>query len=191
MDEFEPLLLELTCGEDPRAWVASEAIASSHAPPFTELDELLERGNSDERWWATVTLARIDDERARQCLIRALDDRDMSVRQCAALGLRNHPSDEAIPALLRALRVPDSMLSRLAADALAALGEPAAPVLVEEMRSGQGHARVEAARALADMRQPSTIPALFQALDDASFLVAYWAEEGLHRMNVGMLFFSP
>jgi HEAT repeat protein len=191
VDDFETLLTELTCGEDARAWAASKALVDAHTPPISKLSKLLETGSPDERWWATVTLARIDDPRARRGLIKSLGDPDLSVRQCAALGLRAHPSEEAISCLEVALLSPDPMLSRLAADALSAIGEPAALILIEAMRSSQGRARIEAARALADMRLPSTIPNLFEALDDPSFLVAYWAEEGLRRMNVGMLFFSP
>lgn len=191
MDHFESLLTELTCGEDRRAWAASEALAEAHTPPISKLSKLLETGSPDERWWATATLARIDDPRARRDLVKSLDDLDLSVRQCAALGLRAHPSETAISCLESALLSSDPMLSRLAADALAAIGEPAVTALIEAMRSSKGRARIEAARALADMRLPSTIPDLFEALDDPSFLVTYWAEEGLRRMNVGMVFFSP
>jgi HEAT repeat protein len=189
---FDTLLADLTSGEDGRASAAVTALASADAPPIERLSKLLEASDPDQRWWATAALAGIDHPQARRGLLQSLADPDLFVRQCAALGLREQPTEQAIADLLRAMQSPDPMLSRLAADALAAIGEPAAPALIQALRSEvKAGLRVQAARALASAQVPDAIPALFEALDDPSYLVAYWAEEALQRMNVGMLFFSP
>jgi NADPH-dependent ferric siderophore reductase len=46
-------------------------------------------------------------------------------------------------------------------------------------------------RVLALVGDKSSIPALFEALDSDSMLIEYWANEGLERMGVGMVFFKP
>jgi len=50
---------------------------------------------------------------------------------------------------------------------------------------------VEAVRALAKIGDQRAIPALFEALDDNSALIEYWASEGLEKMGVGMVFYKP
>jgi HEAT repeat protein len=191
VDPFDTLLSDLTSGKDERALAAATALAGADAPTITRLLRLIETHDVDQRWWATAALARINDVQARRALIQSLEDPDLAVRQCAALGLRMQPTEKAIPALLRAMHAADSMLSRLAADALEAIGEAAAPALIQSLQSENVGVRVQAARALAASKLPDAIPALFEALNDPSYLVAYWAEEGLRRMNVGMLFFDP
>lgn len=191
MARSESLLSDLTSGDDQRASAAATALADADEPTITRLLKLLEISDPDQRWWATATLAGIDQPLARRGLLRSLEDADLSVRQCAALGLRMQPTEQAVPSLLQAMQSADPMLSRLAADALAVIGEAAAPVLIQALGSENASVRAQAARALAASKLPSAIPALFEALDDPSHIVSYWAEEGLRRMNVGMVFFSP
>jgi len=60
------------------------------------------------------------------------------------------------------------------------------------MENGPQAARVEAAKALAEIRDPRTIAAFFNALQNGdSPLVEYWADQGLERLGIGMSFFSP
>ena len=59
------------------------------------------------------------------------------------------------------------------------------------MQGDIARARINAARALAEMRVEAAIPILFEALDDPLSIVVYWAEEGLERLGVGMTFFKP
>jgi HEAT repeat protein len=93
--------------------------------------------------------------------------------------------------LIALLSSDDRLLALLVADALVAVGKEAVPALLQVMQEGSSAARLEASRALALIGEPSSIPALFEALDDRSALVSYWAEEGLSRMGVGMAFFKP
>ncbi len=53
------------------------------------------------------------------------------------------------------------------------------------------HARREAARSLAAIGDPRAVPALYSVLEDDSALLVYWAEQGLERMGVGMVYFNP
>jgi HEAT repeat protein len=50
---------------------------------------------------------------------------------------------------------------------------------------------MEAMRALALIGDQRSIPLLFEALDSDSMLMEYWANEGLERMGVGMIFYKP
>ena len=79
----------------------------------------------------------------------------------------------------------------LAADALATIGGPAVPDLLEVAQNGGQGARLEAIRALATIGDQRSLPLLFSLLDGESALMEYWANEGLERMGVGMAFFKP
>ena len=175
-DEAEALVPQIT--QDPR-WI-DELRAWLHDP------------NPDVRWWAVRTLAAYPagTPQVADALRHALQDPDPEVRAAAALGLRQHPTPDAIPELRRLLEAEDAFLARLAAEALAALGPAATAALVDVLRHGNPAARREAARALAQTDDPEAIEALFHALDDPSPLVNLWAEDALHRRGVGMMFWT-
>lgn len=191
MDDLEDLLSELRSGDDARA--------ESSLPSFAELGEIalppllrqLNSESADERWWAAGALSLIHHPNASEGLIQALKDSDPSVRQCAAFGLRQQPNPEAIPTLIHALGDSDRLLARLASDALAALRERATSPLTQALRSPDARVRIGAARALANLDDLSTIAPLFTALDDPSPMVSFWAEEGLQRLGLGMVYFEP
>jgi HEAT repeat protein len=82
-------------------------------------------------------------------------------------------------------------VARLAADGLSRFGAPAVPALIEGLQSEDVARRAGAARALCAIQSTESIPALYAALDDPSAFVTYYAEEGLRRMGVGMIFFEP
>jgi HEAT repeat protein len=187
----QTLLRELQSGDDDRTESAVHQVAELGEHMLPLLLEQLQSPEPDQRWWATAALTHIDREEARKALLESLKDEDTAVRQCAAFGLRRHPYVDAIPILLDLLGDQDRLLARLAADALAALGESAVSPLTEAMRSEDAAVRIEAARALASIDDPSVIAPLFAALDDASSIVTHWAEEGLQRRGVGMVFFKP
>ncbi len=187
----QTLLGELQSGDDDRSERAVHRVAELGERMLPLLLEQLQSQEPDQRWWATAALTHIDREEARKALLKSLGDHDSAVRQCAAFGLRRHPYVDAIPTLLDLLGDQDRLLARLAADALAALGECAVSPLTEALRSEDAAVRIEAARALAAIDDPSTIAPLFTALDDDSSLVTHWAEEGLQRRGVGMVFFKP
>jgi HEAT repeat protein len=124
-------------------------------------------------------------------LIQALQDVDAAVRQCAALGLREQPSAEALPALATAMADDDPLVSRLAADAMAACGPPAVAHLDRALHSEHPRVRIEAARALAGLRDPSALPALYAALRDPTPLVEHWVILGLQALGQGLVYFKP
>jgi len=189
------LLSDLSSGDDQRA---ANAVTEISSMPGKQRSDLLERlqqlmasPDVDTRWWATRSIAEISDDQVPALLMNALDDLDSSVRQCAALGLRFHANSESVPALLNALEDHDSLVARLASLALVAVGEEAVLGLIETMQNSSQSARLEAARALATIGDHRSIPVLFDALEQDSALLEYWANEGLERMGVGMVFFSP
>jgi HEAT repeat protein len=191
MDSYMDILDELSCGDDERA----EAALSRQAvwgPELVEpLHERLFNPEAEVRWWAVRGLAEIDDDRVPELLLGALSDPDKSVRWCAGLALRTHPSEKAAPALIKLLGDEDALSRRLAGDALVAIGNLAVPQLIDAMQHGEHLVRLEAVRALAKISDPRAIPVLFEALDDNSALIEYWASEGLEKMGVGMVFYKP
>jgi len=189
--DLEVLLADLTSGDDVRAEAAVSSLADLGEAALPSLLELLESPSPDHRWWAVRALTALDEPAGWLGAVRGLEDPDPSVRQCAALALRHRPLVEAVPGLSQALADPDRLTARLAADALGAVGSAATSALVRALISPSPAVRIEAARALADLRDKESIPALFAALDDPSTVVQYWVEEALERMGVGMVFFKP
>jgi len=185
------LLNQLTSGDDQRAEAAALALADLGAKILPPLQSLLQSPVPETRWWATRALAELDMPQVVPLLIKSLQDKDTTVRQCAALALSFRSHDTAVAYLIPVLNDPDRLLAHLAADALVATGEAAVPALLEVMQTGLQAARLEAVRALALIGDTRAIPTLFTALDEGSALLEYWADEGLQRMGVGMTFFKP
>jgi HEAT repeat protein len=189
MSTMASLVGELLSDDEARAEASVHALARLGEPALKALLPLLESPEGDTRWWAVRAAAAIPGPRSAAVLIAALQDGAPEVRQAAALGLRLHPSDEAVAALVQLLADDDPLTARLASDALAAVGEAALPDL-RRAASADG-ARTNAVRAMALMKKPAAIPDLFAVLDDPSPLVRHWAERGLEDLGVGMVFFSP
>lgn len=136
-------------------------------------------------------MAEIDDPDSKDFFILALKDESELVRHCAALALRRQPHLDAIPPLADLLSGEDRFLARLAADALAAIGKPATRTLLEIVEHADLPARLEAVRALAAIGDHDSVSIMFALLDDDSALIEYWANEGLEKMGIGMVFFEP
>jgi len=185
------MLNELISGDDARAEAVVPGLARLGETALDPLLALLDSPESDQRWWATRTLAALVQPVARDGLRRSLKDNDPAVRQCAALGLRQRPTQSAISALIDALHDTDRLVARLASDALVATGPLAIPSLISVLESPDPAVRIEAIRALAAINDHQAIHALFTALDDPSHIVSYWAEQGLNRLGVGMVYFKP
>jgi HEAT repeat protein len=191
MDEIQSLVQELTCGDDNRAETAAQSLAAFGAQAIPFLQELLRADQSETRWWAVRGLAEVHDTAVPPLLIRALRDPEIAVRECAALGLRKQPDPAAIPDLIERLQGEEGELGRLAVDALTSIGTEAVEPLIEVGKNGSQKARLAAIQALARIADTRSIPALFDALDEDSALMEYWATEGLEKMGVGMSFFKP
>ena len=191
MIELPGLITDLASGDDLRAEAARVALELHGSAALSELLRLAHSSSPDHRWWAIRCLSDDHDERADRALINGLDDPDLTVRQAAAVALRDRPMATAIPLLVHLLGSEDSLLSRLASDALAATGSAATSILAEALQSASASARIGAARALALNLDPGAIPALYAALGDVSNMVEYWAIEGLERRGLGMVYFLP
>ena len=155
------------------------------------MHNFLKSTNPDFRWWAVRTLAEISHPDVPVYLVSALQDPDPSVQQCAALALRQNPRNEAIPVLISLLTSTDRLTARLAADALITTGEHAVLFLIDVLQNGDQAARIEAARALAMIGDTRSIPYFFKIINENSMILDYWANEGLNRMGVGMIFVQP
>jgi HEAT repeat protein len=189
--ELQALIAELTSGDDRRAEASIGCLKPYGSRLLPALAPLLDSRDVDTRWWAVRILAELSDGQAPDLIIAALEDEDVSVRQCAALAITRHGDARAVPGLVQLLSDPDSLLARLAANALVAVGSPAVHPLLELLRDGKPRARFEAVRALALIGDPRAIPALMAVLEEDSTLMEYWADEGLRRMGVGMVYFAP
>jgi HEAT repeat protein len=185
------LIAEFTCGSDQRAELAALQLSAAGPQSLEILHELLEEQNPEVRWWATRSLADIRTTEAVPLLLIALNDSDPGVQQCAALALRSQPDPAAIPQLILSLDAEDRLLTRLAGDALIAIGGDAVPHMIALMEAGSQSARLEASRALAAIGDTRAIPVLIKVLDQDSALMEHWAEQGLEKMGVGTVFFEP
>jgi len=190
-EELQALVLELTSGDDGRAEASIRCLADHSEPVLPAIAPLLEAREPDIRWWAVRLLAEIREDETPLLLIKALQDEDSSVRQCAALAISRQGDERAVPALIQSLSETDSLMVRLAANALVAIGAAAVPALLDLLRDGTPVTRFEAVRALALIGDPRAYPALMGVLEEDSALMEYWANEGLERMGAGMIYFSP
>jgi HEAT repeat protein len=201
------ILNDLMSGDDSLAEAAVQRLlglpGEQRMAAITALQVSLASPDSDHRWWAVRALAELPSLQTQSLLVQALKDPDPSVRQCAALGLRQQIQrapredlaaetiDRLLPALLDGLNDPDPLAARLAADALGAIGEPVVPQLLEFLEGSNQAARLLVVRSLAEIGDERAIPALIAALDEDSSLMEYWANEGLEKMGVGMTYFFP
>lgn len=185
------LINAFKCGSDQRAEKAALQLATHGSSSLELLKELLNHPEADVRWWATRALAEIPVPETIELTLVALQDQDPAVQQCATLALQHQPHPAAIPQLINALDAPDRLLGRLAGDALIAIANEAVPALIQAAENHSQSARLEAVRALSLIGDTRSIPVLFKILGEDSAVMEYWAEQGLEKMGVGMVFFKP
>lgn len=190
MSLLDDLLADLASGDESRAEAAASELAQLGDSALFALRALLESSDTDQRWWAVRTLAQIPGVDAG-LFLAALSDFSVEVRQAAALALAAHPLEEAAPLLVRALNDADSMVGTLSANALIAIGKPAVPILLGALESASRSARIHMMRALAEMRDHRAIPAMMKAMEADSAMVNYWANEGLERLGLNMVYIKP
>ncbi|MGH2582699.1 MAG: HEAT repeat domain-containing protein [Anaerolineales bacterium] len=184
------LVEEFSSGDAIRSETALRAVLQQKNS-LQEIEKIVEHTNAEVRWWATRALAALDQEEAGRMLVKKLRDPDLAVRQCAALALSHRPVAGSVPELIEALKNEDSLLKRLAAEALVKLENEGTLALVEILDSGDQATQVEAARALAFIGDTRAVPALFKLAESDSVVLQHWASEGLEKMGVGMAFFTP
>jgi len=187
---LDELLADLTSGDEVRAENAVPGLVELGEDAFPALRDLLDSADVDQRWWALRTLAQSPQART-EWLLPLLEDSAAEVRQAAALGLCNHPDETAIRSLIRALNDADSMVSDLARSALVVIGKPAVPSLLEVPKDAPQRARINALRALAEIGDFSAIPTLMAAFEEDSVMLQHWAEEGLERLGLNMIYLKP
>ena len=191
MQGLDFCLSELFSNDDNRAELAAQQISSFGDTAVLTLQETMTSPNSDIRWWTVRALAEFDSQDTTALLVRSLEDSEPDVRQCAAHGLAIQADPNSIPALINALNDEDSLVSRLAANALIRIGEASVLPLIGLIKAPDSPARFEAMRALALIADERSVPTLFDALNDDAILVNYWANVGLERLGIGMQFYSP
>jgi|APFre7841882724_1041349.scaffolds.fasta_scaffold100948_3 HEAT repeat protein len=191
MEELPVLLSQLSCGDDEQAEQALSHLATWGSEAVDALEERLSHPDAAVRWWVVRALAEAQDERVPRLLVQALSDPDMGVRWCAGLALRMNPSPQASTTLVGMLSDSDALTRRLAGDALVAIGGEVVPQLLDLMQQEDPIVRLELVRTLAKIGDERAIPVLFEAMDDSSALIEYWANDGLEKMGVGMVYFKP
>jgi HEAT repeat protein len=188
--EIDSLCFELCSGDDGRAELAVAKLAKLGDKVTPAIQSMLMSTDIDTRWWAVRTLAQMECPPV-SLLIEMLEDESQEVRQCAALAICHHPTDRAISGLLKLLLEPESVTCNLAATALIAIGKESVPGLLELLSEVKDTVRIETFRTLACIEDQRSIPALMAALDEDSLAVNYWAEEGLNRLGLGMVYMKP
>ena len=186
----EKLLADLTSGDETRAEEAAMVLARAEELAAPALEPLLKSARVDDRWWAVRTLGQMSAP-PLDWLIRALGDDSGEVRAAAALALVSHPAEEASPALVHALQDEDSIVAILSVNALAAIGKEAVPALLEAFPRTNLRGKIYAMRALAELRDHRAIPLLLKATEEDSAMLRYWAEEGIERLGLNMVYVKP
>lgn len=194
---LENLLEDLASGDETRAEAAVPHLLELGETAIPALKDLSRSPDADARWWALRVLAGSPHCRAEE-LVPFLEDPAPEVRQCAALGLAGKPDESAVPPLVRALGDGDSMMASLAVNALVKVGSAAVPSLIEavkprpatEENKAQSQ-RIHALRALAEIRDHRAIPVMMQVMQEDSALLQHWAQEGLERLGLDMVYIKP
>ncbi len=192
MSEIHQWIEQLRNGDDDAAERAAIQLAGSPQASLPCLKNLLHAEDPDERWWALRTLALFPhQEELVSLFITALKDSSVQVQQCAALALCKYPTEAALDELIKLLSDKNSLLVTLAGNAIIKIGSAAVPALLQVLDDKNNSARIEAARILAELSDTRTIPALMKAMSEESALVQYWAEQGLNKMGLGMVYIKP
>ncbi len=190
MTALESLLDDLSSGDEARAEAAIPQLIEMDVAAIPALLDLANSSNVDTRWWALRALASTPHSRT-EWLLPFLKDPAPEVRQCAALGLAIKPDESAAESLVQALSDEDSMLGSLAANALVKIGSAAVPSLIEAVKNGAQFQRIHALRALAEIRDHRAIPIMMQVMQEDSALLQHWAQEGLERLGLDMVYIKP
>lgn len=190
MSTLERLLDDLVSGDETRAEAAIPELIEMDDAAIPALLDLTKSSDVDSRWWALRALASVPHARS-ELLIPFLNDIAPEIRQCAALGLAIQADASATEPLVRALSDEDSMTGSLAANALIKIGNAAVPALIEAVKNGAQSQRIHALRALAEIKDHRAIPIMMQVMQEDSALLQHWAQEGLERLGLDMVYIKP
>ncbi|MGE5248588.1 MAG: HEAT repeat domain-containing protein [Bacteroidota bacterium] len=187
MPELNSLLADLLSGDESRGEAAVPGLAALGEEARAALLEAADSESADQRWWAVRALA----EAAPGELIQFLKDPAPEVRQAAALGLGASADGRSVPALIEALYDEDSMVGSLASNALVKAGQEAVPALLEVLKSAPQAVRIHALRALIELKDHRAIPAMLQMAGEDSAVISHWAQVGLERLGLNMIYIKP
>lgn len=190
MSRLQDLLDDLVSGDERRAEAAVPALLEIHRDAIPALLDLTRSPDVDARWWALRVLASAPACQT-EWLVPFLSDPAPEVRQCAALGLADPAHANAVTSLIQALGDDDSMVNGLAANALVRIGGESVPALIEAVKAGPQSRRIHALRALAELRDHRAIPVMMQVMQEDSALLQHWAQEGLERLGLDMVYMKP
>lgn len=190
MAALKSLLDDLTSGDEQRAEAVIPQLIELDAEAIPSLLDLTKSSDVDTRWWALRALASTPQART-EMLVPFLKDPAPEIRQCAALGLAIKPDESAVESLVQALNDADSMVGSLAANALVKIGSAAVPALIEAVKRGAQSQRIHALRALVELKDHRAIPVMMQVMQEDSALLQHWAQEGLERLGLDMIYMKP
>lgn len=192
---FERFLAAITCKNEDVAEATAQDFSllpeAKQLEAIAQLREFIKHTDSEERWWAVRALSAIPSELVPPILTEMLNDPSAEVRQSAAMGLRNQPSPNSIPGLLKALDDTDQLTAQLAVQALIVTGDAAVEPLIAFIDKCSQQSLGLAVRALAQIGDERAARTFYDLLDSDSMLVQYWANEGLERLGVGLILFKP
>lgn len=190
MSEISILIKDLSSGNDD---LAEESVRQLIAIKDEALPHLLALRTSnliDERWWAYCALGQFPGAEV-DWFFPGLHDSSAEVRESAAMALSHNPDPTAVHELILALSDDDRMVASLAGHALSNIGSDAVPELILVLENGSPAARIDAARALAAIQDPRSIPVFMAAINNGSELVRFWSEQGLENLGAEMVYFKP
>ncbi len=187
---MQELLAELISGDDERAEKSIPAITALGMAALPALMDLTHAKEADTRWWAVRALAASPHTRTEDLLL-LLSDSAPQVRAAAALAVCDHPHECAVQVLIKTLEDTDPLVAGLAGNALAKIGRPSVPDLLEVMKDSPTGIRIIALRTLSEIRDHRAIPVMMKSLSEESALLQYWATEGLQRLGLDMVYMKP
>ncbi|GAB4542325.1 MAG: hypothetical protein Fur002_12340 [Anaerolineales bacterium] len=183
-------LVDLISGDDARAEASLPAVLEMGKAAIPALLELTRSPDPDSRWWAVRALA-ASPHALPADFILLLSDSAPDVRAAAALALSFHPDENAIPVLTQTLADEDAITAGLAMTALIKIGAPAVPALIEVVEAAPLPAKILALRALSELRDHRAIPILLKSAGAESALMRYWAQIGLEKLGLDMVYIQP
>jgi HEAT repeat protein len=190
INKMKDLLAELTSGDDERAEKSIPALTALGRAVIPALLDLTRAEEADTRWWAVRALAASPHTRTVD-LLPLLSDSAPEVRAATALALCSHPHEDAVEALVESLSDEDPLTAGLAGNALAKIGSPSVPGLLKVVEEAPTGIRILALRALCEIGDHRAIPMMMKCLSEESAVLQYWAQEGLERLGLNMVYIKP
>ncbi len=168
---------------------AVDAIVEIGQPAVGPLIEVL-RNETISPWSiharAIESLSRIGTPRAVDAVVEALDKKRLNkyVRGLAAVALGNHDSDQAVQALIHALKDPDQFVRWKAVQSLNKPNRPdAADALILTLKDKDQYVRAAAVKSLSQKGGGNAPDALIGCLADEHWLVRFNARTALGDMG--------